>query len=54
MTPEIVRLFICRIEVEERGEKYSRTAEQSICIIYRDGVMDSVEPVIESAEENIA
>ena len=55
LTPEILRLFISRIEVGERGEKYSRTAEQSIRIIYRDvGVMDSVEPVIENAEESIA
>lgn len=56
LTPEILRLFISRIEVGERGEKYSRTAEQSIRIIYRDvGVMDSVEPVEENMEqENIA
>ncbi len=46
LTPEIMRLFISRIEVGERGEKYSRTAEQSIRIVYRDvGVMDSVEPI---------
>ncbi|NSW92081.1 MAG: recombinase family protein [Firmicutes bacterium] len=58
LTPEILRLFISRIEVGERGEKYSRTAEQSIRIIYRDvGVMDSVEPITENADqeqENIA
>jgi len=56
LTPEILRLFISRIEVGERGEKYSRTAEQSIRIVYRDvGVMDSVEPVEENLEqENIA
>lgn len=54
LTPEILRLFICRIEVGERGEKYSRTAGQSIRIIYRDvGVMDSVEPVAEAAENMI-
>ncbi|MDF1494994.1 recombinase family protein [Caproiciproducens sp. CPB-2] len=52
LTPEILRLFISRIEVGERGEKYSRTAEQSIRIIYRDvGVMDSVEPVEENMEQ---
>ena len=45
LTPEILRLFIQRIEVGERSEKHSRTAEQEIRIIYRDvGVMDSVEP----------
>ncbi len=56
LTPEILRLFISRIEVGEREEKYSRTAEQSIRIVYRDvGVMDSVEPVEENMEqENIA
>jgi site-specific DNA recombinase len=51
LTPEILRLFIQRIEVGERSEKYSRTAEQEIRIIYRDvGVMDSVEQVVEAAE----
>lgn len=60
LTPEILRLFIARIEVGEKSEKYSRTAEQAIRIIYRDvGIMDSVEPVnTEAAEddrqENIA
>lgn len=41
---------------QEHCEKYSRTAEQSICIIYRNlGVMDSVESVEENRdEENIA
>lgn len=51
LTPEILRLFISRIEVGERSEKYSRTAEQSIRIIYRDvGVMDSVEQIAEATE----
>jgi DNA invertase Pin-like site-specific DNA recombinase len=51
LTPQILRLFIQRIEVRERSEKYSRTAEQEIRIIYRDvGVMDSVEQVAEAAE----
>ncbi len=55
LTPEILRLFISRIEVGERGVKYSRTAEQSIRIVCRDvGVMDNVELVDESTEENIA
>jgi len=59
LTPEILRLFISRIEVGERSEKYSRTAEQSIRIIYRDvGVMDSVEQIAEatgnSQQANIA
>lgn len=53
LTPEILRLFISRIEVGERGEKHSRTAEQSIRIIYRDvGIMDSVEPATENYSEN--
>lgn len=53
LTPEILRLFIQRIEVGERSEKYSRTAEQEIRIIYRDvGVMDSVEQA-ETGEQEI-
>lgn len=52
LTPEIMRLFISRIEVGERGEKYFRTAEQSIRIVYRDvGVMDSVEPIAEYMDQ---
>ncbi|MBP1736937.1 MAG: Recombinase [Oscillospiraceae bacterium] len=52
LTPEILRLFIQRIEVGERSEKRSRTAEQEIRIIYRDvGVMDSVEQVETGSQE---
>ena len=41
LTPELLRLFIQRIEVGERSKKYSRSASQSVRIIYRDiGVMD--------------
>ncbi|WP_312281997.1 DUF4368 domain-containing protein [Oscillibacter sp.] len=29
LTPEILRLFISRIEVGEKSTKYSRTAEQA-------------------------
>lgn len=36
LTPEIVRLFIARIEVGERTVKYSRHSAQKIRIIYRD------------------
>lgn len=42
LTPELLRLFIQRIEIGERSKKYSRSATQSIRIIYRDiGAMDS-------------
>ena len=42
LTPEILRLFIQRIEVGERSEKGSCNASQSIHIVYRDiGDMDS-------------
>lgn len=60
LTPEILWLFISRIEVGEKSTRYSRTAEQSIRIVYRDvGIMDSIEPnSAEDAEpekhENIA
>ena len=36
LTPELLRLFIQRIEIGERDVKYSRNASQSIRIIYRD------------------
>ena len=36
LTPEIVRLFIARIEVGERAVKHSRHSAQKIRIIYRD------------------
>lgn len=60
LIPEILRLFISRIEVGEKSTKYSRTAEQAIRIVYRDvGIMDSVQQTTgENAEsmqqENIA
>ncbi len=42
LTPELVRLFIRRIEVGERSVKYSRGATQDIRIIYRGiGTVDS-------------
>ena len=36
LTPEIVRLFIARIEVGERSVKHSRHSTQRIRIVYRD------------------
>jgi len=56
LTPEILRLFISRIEVGEKSTKYSRTAEQDVRIVYRDvGIMDSVQPAKENGgQENIA
>ena len=42
LTPELLRLFIQRIEVGERSQKYSRSAAQSVRIVYRDiGRVDS-------------
>ena len=42
LTPELLRLFIQRIEIGERDVKYSRNSSQSIRIIYREiGLMDS-------------
>ena len=35
LTPELLRLFIQRIEIRERDVKYSRNSSQSIRIIYR-------------------
>lgn len=43
LTDEILHLFIERVEVGEREEKWSHTAPQEINIYYRDiGLMDSV------------
>jgi len=43
LTPELLRLFIQKIVVGEKAEKYSRTAEQKIWIYYRDvGLMDTL------------
>ncbi|EMS69452.1 protein of unknown function (DUF4368) [Ruminiclostridium cellobioparum subsp. termitidis CT1112] len=44
LAPEILRLFIEKIVVGEKPQKYSRTAEQDIWIYYRDiGLMDTPE-----------
>ena len=36
LSGELLNLFVEKIEVGERGERYSRTAEQEIIIHYRD------------------
>ena len=42
LTPGLLRLFIRRIEIGERGKKYSRSSGQSVRIFYRDiGAVDS-------------
>ena len=42
LTPDLLRLFIRRIEIGERGKKYSRSSGQSVRIFYRDiGAVDS-------------
>ena len=49
LTPELLRLFISRIEVGEKDKAYSRTALQEIRIIYRDiGIADRIEPSVKS------
>lgn len=52
LTPEILRLFIEKIVVGEKSQKYFPTAEQDIWVYYRDiGLMDTpVEP--EKAQED--
>ena len=43
LTSEILRIFIKRVEVSERTEKYSRTAPQEVRIYYRDiGLVDEL------------
>ena len=53
LTAEILHLFIERVEVGERTEKWSRTAMQEINIYYRDiGLLDNViEPQTEEQVE---
>jgi len=62
LTPELLRLFIQRIEVGERSKKHSHSSAQNIRIVYRDiGAVDSpireglpaphVAPAISSKEE---
>ena len=42
LTPQLLRLFIQRIEIGERSKKYSRSAGQSVRIVYRDiGALDT-------------
>ena len=42
LTPELLRLFIQRIEIWEQTKKYSRSAGQSVRIVYRGiGALDT-------------
>lgn len=42
LTPELLRLFIQRIEIGERSRRHAHSASQSVRIVYRDiGTMDS-------------
>ena len=51
LTPEILRTFVRRIEVGERGKRYSRTAPREIKIYYREiGLVD--DPPQRMAEED--
>ena len=41
LKPQLQRLFIQRIEIGERSKKHSRSAGQSVRIVYRDiGALD--------------
>jgi hypothetical protein len=52
LTAEILHLFIERVEVGERSEKWSRTAMQEINIYYRDiGLLDNI--IEQPAEQEI-
>ena len=55
LTAEILRIFIKRVEVGERAEKYSRTAPQEVRIYYRDiGLVDELpQSMAESMAEEI-
>ena len=42
LTSQLLRLFIQRIEIGERSKKHSRSAGQSVRIVYRDiGALDT-------------
>ena len=42
LTPQLLRLFIQRIEIGERTQKHSRSAGQNVRIVYRDiGALDT-------------
>lgn len=49
LTPELLRLFIQRIEVGERAKKYSHLSAQSIRIIYWD--IGGVDSTMENGEK---
>lgn len=52
LSAEILHLFIDRVEVGERSEKWSRTAMQEINIYYRNiGLLDDI--IEQSAEQEI-
>lgn len=55
LTAEILRIFIKRVEVGERAEKYSRTAPQEVRIYYRDiGLVDELpQSMADSVAEEI-
>lgn len=55
LTAEILRIFIKRVEVGERAEKYSRTAPQEVRIYYRDiGLVDELpQSMADSVAEKI-
>ena len=52
LTPEILRTFVKRIEIGDRGKKYSRNAPQEIKIYYRDiGLVDEFPQEMAGGEE---
>ena len=55
LTAEILRIFIKRVEVGERAEKYSRTAPQEVRIYDRDiGLVDELpRSMVDSVAEEI-
>lgn len=56
LTAEILRIFIKRVEVGERAEKYSRTAPQEVRIYYRDiGLVDELpQSMVDTAVKDIS
>ena len=54
LTSELLHLFIDRIVVGEKAERYSRTAEQCVWIYYRDiGILDDVTKETDISEPGV-
>lgn len=55
LTPELLRMFISKIAVHEKSEKYSRTAEQKVEIHYAHiGAVENADSLANTEMERTA